>query len=352
MLARVAVHLPESLWLPEGVQFEPFSDDYRGQRVLVHPPLQSGFEVRPDGEGNFNVSDLYLLLTPVAHERVYPFVRMDGRYVNHANLLQIDFVRDSFERKSGSPPDPDREVIEAIVVNIVSRLRHVIGAPTFREFRLLNTFWTIRYLSDDGQELPEEVGLVRGRVNAPFKFTFTGLDDSSWNGVRGLAFDFQPQIWERLFLDAQYLLPEVGPALTLAIAAIETAADEMIRQQLPTDPDQAERLRRANRLGQRLDSVAKQLTGASLKEMPTLWDAFNQLRRARNASAHEGTPVLDGVKVDDQVALQMILAVRPVLDWIETRLPSNLRSRGDLHEPKWEWRSPVQSVPPVTPTGE
>ena len=291
------------------------------------------------------MNDIYRMLTPAATPRIYPFVRMDGRLVKHANLLQIDFIRDRFERASGSAEDPPRDTVEAVVTNVVERLRYVIGAPTIREFRLRDTFWTVRYLTDEGNELPEEKGLLRRRVNAPFKFTFTGLDASSWAGVTNLSFSFRPQLWERLYLDAQYLLPEVGPALTLAISAIETAADEMIRDRLKPDTQKAEKLIAGNRLGKRLDVVAKRITTNSLKDNPALWDAFDRLRRARNAAAHKGTPMLDGVEVTEEVALQIILAVRPVLQWIESLMSPSLRSHRDPHEPKWEWRSPVHSAP-------
>src|SRR4051794_24254515 len=186
MIARIAVHLPESLWLQESADFKPFVTEYKGERLMVYPPLQCPFEVRPDEEGNFDVNDIYRMLTPLRPERVYPFVRMNGEIVKHANLLQVDFSRAEFNRDSGAEHDPSRDVVETIVMNIVARLRYTIGAPTFREFKLSQTFWTVRYLDDEGGELLEEKGRVRGRVNAPFKFRFTGLDSYAWDAVVGL----------------------------------------------------------------------------------------------------------------------------------------------------------------------
>jgi hypothetical protein len=87
MIARIAVHLPEWLWLAQSAQFEPFAVQFGADRVVVHPPAQSGFEVRPDQDGTFDVDDLYRMLTPVKQQRVDPFVRMDGEPVKHANLL-------------------------------------------------------------------------------------------------------------------------------------------------------------------------------------------------------------------------------------------------------------------------
>jgi hypothetical protein len=346
MLARIAVHLPESLWLQENAQFESFTATLDGETLVVYPPLQSSFEVRPDPQGNFNVNDIFKMLTPVQPERIYPFVRMDGQFVKHASLLQIDIVGRDFRRDAGTTPDPSVGFVERVVTNVVARMRYTIGSPSVREFRLLDSFWTIRYLADDGSGLVEEKGLVRGRVHAPFKFQFTGLDESSWGRVKNLTFSFHPLMWERLYLDALFLLPEVGPALTLAISAIETVTDQMIEERLQGDPKTAAKLIGANRLGQRLDRVAMQLTGTSLKADATLWSAFDRLRRARNMAAHEGTPVLDGVVVSDAVAQEMILAIRPVIDWVEHLMGPDLRSHRDPHQPTWEWRSPVHSATP------
>lgn len=346
MLARIAVHLPESLWLQENTRFDSFTATLDGETLVVYPPLQSSFEVRPDPQGNFNVNDIFKLLTPVQPERIYPFVRMNGQLVKHANLLQIDIVGRDFRRDAGATQDPSGAFVERVVVNFVARMRYTIGAPSVREFRLLETFWTIRYLADDGSELVEEKGLVRGRVHAPFKFQFTGLDESSWGRVKNLTFSFRPLIWERLYLDALFLLPEVGPALMLAMSAIETATDQMIEERLQGDQKEAEKLIAANRLGQRLDRVAKQLTGVSLKANASLWSAFDRLRRARNMAAHEGTPVLDGVVVTDGVAQEMILAIRPVIDWVEHLMGPELRGHRDPNQPTWEWRPPVHSATP------
>jgi hypothetical protein len=349
MLARIAVHFPQSLWMQESASFDSFTTQVAGETVAIYPPFQCPFEVRPDQDGNFNVNDIYRMLTPVQQERTYPFVRMDGQLVKHANLLQIDIIRRDFTREAGAPADPPNTFVEQLVMNVVARLRYTIGAPTFREFRLVEAFWTLRYLADDGSELAEQKGLVRGRVHAPFKFQFTGLDGSSWTRVKSLPFTFRPHIWERLYLDALFLLPEVGPALTLAISAIETAADQMIEDRLRATPADAKKLIATNRLGQRLDRVAMQVAGVSLKDDSTLWSAFDRVRRGRNMAAHEGTPLLDGVPVTDVVAREMILAIRPVLDWIERLMSPQFQSHRDPHEPKWEWRSPIHSVPPRDP---
>lgn len=346
MIARVAVHLPVSLWLEQDALLDAFESEHKGTRLRIHAPAQSAFGIRPDEKGEFNVNELIQQLQPVPKPRVYEYVRMNGSLVKHADLLEVDFLRNTFDRAAGSPQDPSPIDVQAVFQNIVARLRYTTGAPTFREFALIQTFWITRYLDDDGNELPEEQGLVRARVHAPFEFTFSGLDTHSWSAIKPLDFHFQPHPWERLYLDAHFLLPEVGPALTLALSAIETAADQMIRDRLTAKPEKAESLIRGRRLGQRLDDVARQLTGKSLKEDPALWNAFNRLRLARNASSHTGLPLLDGKVIDRQAAFEIIAASEPILRWLEALMSSGLQTHRDPHMPQWQYRSPVRQGSP------
>jgi hypothetical protein len=345
MITRVAVHLPVSLWLEQNSALDPFDAHFNGRIVRIYPPSQSAFDIRPDEHGQFNINELLKQLRPVPKPKVYEYVKMNGSFVKHADLLEIDFIQDVFDRRAGGPEEPAPTDVEAVVQNIIARLRYTTGAPKFREFALNQTYWITRYLNNEGNELPEQEGFVRARVHAPFEFTFSGLDAHSWAVSRSLDFTFQPHPWERLYLDAHFLLPEVGPALTLALSAIETAADELIRDRLHTKPEEAESLIRGRRLGQRLDEVARDLTGTSLKDDPGLWNSFNRLRLARNASSHAGRPLLDGKVIDRQVAFEIIVATEPILRWIEQLMSAGHQTRRDPNLPQWQFRSPVSERP-------
>jgi len=205
MIARVGIHLPVSLWLAEDTTLEPLHVEYAGTKLTIHAPMQSSFDIRPDEQGSFNVNALIGQLQPVAKPRRYEYVKMNGRFVWHADLLQIDFHRDEFDSRKGASEDPPPVVVQQVVQNIVSRLRYTTGAPEFREFGLHETYWITRYLNDDGTELAEAAEFIRARVHAPFKFVFSGVDTHSWQASRLLTFGFQPHPWERLYLDAHFL---------------------------------------------------------------------------------------------------------------------------------------------------
>jgi hypothetical protein len=344
MIARVGVHLPVSLWIAEGTHLDPLQVEHAGTKLTIHAPMQSSFDIRPDEDGSFNVNALIDQLQPVAKPRRYEYVKMNGQFVWHADLLQIDFHRDEFERRKGTAEDPSPAVVEDVVQNIISRVRYTTGSPEFREFGLHETYWITRYLADDGMGLPEDVALIRARVHAPFKFVFSGIDTHSWQASRSLTFAFQPHPWERLYLDAHFLLPEVGPALTLALSAVETAADQLIRDRHP-DGNEAESLIRSRRLGQRLDEVARELTGKSLKDETALWSGFNRLRLARNAASHAGKPVLDGREIDPRYAFEIIAASEAILRWVEQRMIPGHQTHRDPHRIEWQFRSPVAEGP-------
>jgi hypothetical protein len=306
--------------------------------------MQSAFVFKTDDAGNFNLQSVAEHLKPVSPERSYQFVRMDGEYVKHVDLLQIDFAASSFERKSGTPDDPPADEVEHVVGDTVRRLRYTIGAPWFREFRLRDVFWITRYLQDDESELSEQPGFMRARGHAPFRFIFTGLDDHSWKLVRGLSFGFSPHLWEVLHLDARFLLPEVGPAVVLAFSAIEAASEAFVRH-FATSPAHVENLLRKHRVGDRLDTLAMQFVGKSLKSSTSEWDAFDRLRRTRNAFAHTGRPALDGAVVDEPLAFTLVDKSEAVLRWIENELPPNFQTHKDPYIPRWEYKEPLTIGP-------
>jgi hypothetical protein len=69
------------------------------------------------------------------------------------------------------------------------------------------------------------------------------------------------------------------------------------------------------------DLLLRVMTGHSLKEEGRLWEAFQNLRSARNAFAHEGRAVLGGVEVTPEKAAELIGHAKAIADWVERLLP-------------------------------
>jgi len=333
------IQLPTALWMREDSCLASFDENYSTRHVRIHPLKQSAFVLSPDTNGRVEAHHIAATLRPMDDVKRYEFVRMDGQFVCHADLLQIDFFGDGFERRSGTADDPNPTEVERVTRDVVRRLRYTLGAPWFREFPLHKVFWVIRYLADDESELPETAGFVRIRGHAPFEFIFTGFDEHSWHAAQRLGTDFTPLLWESLHLDARFLLPEVGPAIVLAYSAIEAASEQLVRQNALSS-QVAQRLLK-KRVPDRLDIVASQLIGTTLKADPILWQAFDELRRARNSFAHAGRAMLNGTIVDEHMASALVDRSEPVLRWIESHLPAGLQTSKDPYVPVWEYRAPL-----------
>jgi hypothetical protein len=69
----------------------------------------------------------------------------------------------------------------------------------------------------------------------------------------------------------------------------------------------------------------KLLSGHSLKERTELWEAFQNLRTARNSFVHEGTAVVGGKAVDADQALKLLARANEVVSCVRDWLPPELR---------------------------
>src|SRR5207237_6819056 len=96
--------------------------------------------------------------------------------------------------------------------------------------------------------------------------------------------DFRPTAWDTLLPDALDLLPEVGPTIVLAFAAIETrieAAVERLAAATELSDDLWEWIkkregdyRKEPSVKEQLDPLLRALSGHTLKEARRLWEAF------------------------------------------------------------------------------
>jgi len=164
--------------------------------------------------------------------------------------------------------------------------------------------------------------------------------DGLWSVLRDLPDDYVAPPWETLLLDARVLLeserlPEVGPALVLAASAIETRIDDALRVLAERhggtvvalwswlskrDPWWQE-----PSIVEKLSVVLGALTGRSLKDDNDLWEAFQNLREARNRYVHEGVAQIGGQPVTSDQASNLVAKTRLILDWLEDGLPEEAR---------------------------
>src|SRR2546426_3934548 len=113
MLARLRILLPFKITIPEGENLQPQEYDVAPYRVVLHPPLQADIDIAAElADLTAPLLGLDRGLIPAAPPRATDAILLDGRRTIQANLLQVDFFKDQFDRRrsvgeaghGGGPP--------------------------------------------------------------------------------------------------------------------------------------------------------------------------------------------------------------------------------------------------------
>jgi hypothetical protein len=347
MLALLRVFLPFDIHLSCGETLSPITvaEQDNGLRVTIHPPYASKAkrdDSRPTVYGRaveaFAAMDRDDSPSPVEN------VRLDGSACVVANCLQIDFAKAEFDRRipSSGPEyeqtDPPLEYMFGLINKVVESFRALGKVAFLRSFSHDQTSWVLLYCNDDLTELPRTEGLLRGRHGTARSWQVFGLNRSLWQKVSENLLTAKLPTWERLFFDALSILPEIGPAIILGFSAVETLAsvamDALSKDKLPPTvwdwiTERKPYFHRPN-TEQLLDVFIKAFSGNSLKESQALWKSFTDLNKARNNYAHRGELTIDGKPIDLHQARDLIGGVGGILDWIESRLPPEMRRAAPL----------------------
>jgi len=249
--------------------------------------------------------------------------------------LQIDFQKADFDRRSSEPNhDPSIQFAFAIANKFLAKIREVGGGIAIKPVRFDSAFWRIDYLTDDGEELAHNPDLFRRRVSTSISGRLAGVNEGVWSKVTTLPADFEPHTWNVLLLDAESLLPEVGASIVLAYSALETFISWSLDQLAPLSSIPPELWTWINdrddwykepSVAEQYDQLLRIITGKSLKDELLLWEALQNLRRARNSFTHTGKPIIGGKEVTAAQAIQLIGQTKAIIDWVEKLLPEVLR---------------------------
>lgn len=263
---------------------------------------------------------------------------MDSSATIQANCLQVYLMRADFDRRrelSAGNYDPPLTLLFEIVNDFVARYRSAARSPSARFLTPTQTLWSLRYLRDDETELPEDPALRRGAGASHYGFRLSGLNTAVWNRTWNLPPGYRPHGWEWLLLDAEALLPEVGPTIMVAYSALETfiswALDQLaIRKGLPPElwdwiNDRGRQHEKEPSIAERFDMLLKVLAGKSLKEENRLWEQFQNIRTIRNSFSHEGKLMLGGAEVTAEQTFELIGHAKAIIEWVENLLPQELR---------------------------
>src|SRR5205814_156284 len=158
-------------------------------------------------------------------------VTMDGAPTIPADLLLIEFSADTFDRRPRTgltDGEPSATKIVDIANAWLARFRVLSRGSNVLPLRVDGTNWVIDYMSDDGEPRADRKGLQRRQMGIAYRFRLVGLDLGAWEDTWTLPADYAPPVWDVLLLDAQSLLPAVGPAIVLAYSALEVFISEAL----------------------------------------------------------------------------------------------------------------------------
>jgi hypothetical protein len=284
---------------------------------------------------------------------------MDGEQVVAADVIQVDFRAEDFDRRRGVSDDPPLSLLFEVVNGFLARYRTLARGFAITALAPTNTKWRIEYLNDDESELEPQEGLMRARVGATFTVELMGLPNSLWDRVHELPADYRATAWDELLLDAFARLPHVGAAIVLGFSAlevrIEAALNDLARlygvrsEMWDWINDRGDYRKEPSTLEQ-FDSLLKAVTGKSLKEESRLWDGLQHLRKARNSFAHDGIAVLGGIPVDAARATELLQMAAEIIDWVDLLLPAEFRR--PRHDVEMRFEADTVFAAPTPPPAE
>jgi hypothetical protein len=262
-----------------------------------------------------------------------------------ADVLQIDVQRDDFDRRQElfnvdpskdplSPAralDPSLEYVLSIANDWLVRLRVVSRTGSYRPLDLAQAFMLVIFVNDDGTQLEPMPGLHRRIVWSPKTWTILGIDQRVWRAVDSLGWGHHALPAQVTLLDAFGLLPDVGPAVVLADIALEVRIAEVLDASVPSTGSSPalwqwitsrQPFFQQPSVKEEFDILLKALTGRSLKDRSDLWEAFGNLRDARNSYVHGGTPSIgkgaSASVVTVSRAQELLLKAQAIMDWLDS----------------------------------
>ena len=343
MLARLRVLLPFEFSLPLRPELAPQEFELPPYHVRILPPCRAAIEPARISMTEAPLIEIAHSIAP-APTQPQGQVEVNGVPTVQANLFQIDFAKLDFDRRrstiEGLTPatlelgDPSITFAFSVLNNWINRYRHLTRSVNVRVIRLEDTFWALEYLTDDAKPLPQDPVLFRFRTAGRHGVSVNVLDRVVWDRVGAVPFNSSVQAWEILLLDAPALLPEIGPAVVLAYAALEGFIDACLDKLAPLakiPPGLWEWINTRDsfwlrpRTDEQFDVLLESLTGKSLKTETTLWELFRNLRSARHSYVHTGRPAIGGADLTLERATKLISGAGEIIAWAEKLLPEELR---------------------------
>lgn len=333
MIAKVLIQLPYIVNIPDGELFDIYELQVDSYKYRFYPLLKS-----LDADKHSDVEQL----------------TMDGIVAYNADTLQIYFYKSEFNRGTTSDFDPPLNLIAEVANDFLLKLRFVTGGFQIKPINISKTNTHLTYLNDDETELEKQEGLIRGRGSKKVQFSVTGVNKHVWKDVHTLNPSLDLPAWKTLLLDANSVLPEVGPAIVLTFTALEVFISKTLNDVALIKKSDEKLWNWINDRGfflknpsleEQYSFLSEHLIGKSIKEDQNLWQAFKNLQTIRNSFAHTGVASLGGKAVDEIQTLEFIRKAFEITEFIKKQLPDELKWHEFKHEIKFEAIMPIFKPP-------
>jgi hypothetical protein len=306
----------------------PIDYDSDGVIAKIYPPVRA---VASDGKRPLSE------LAPAKEQTTTNQVIVNGTPTVPANLLRVEIRRDDFDRRAGKDVkyDPPTALFFQIVNWWLERLRVVSNAAYLRPLMEAEPH-RIEYLNDDGTPVPNEMPeKYRQRFGKQHRLDVTAIDVDLWNRIKALGPKYEPPRYQTLILDAYAVLPDVGSAIVLAATALETVIGPVLEVLAQREGGKFEKLwnwvsdRNAYwqepSLADLFGDILAISSGKSLADDNALWEAFKNLKEARNNFVHEGHAMIGDRSVTSERAAKLIEKADAIIKWMAQMLPEEMR---------------------------
>jgi hypothetical protein len=347
MLAKLNIPIPFELTMPDGAEYRLYS--FKAE----------GFEVKFDMPGRLEKPPASTSTSPAQ------VVLLDDKPAIQADILRIEFRKEAFERRIGTPIDPPEAMIQEVLDYFIGRLRYASSGFQVRPTRFPNCLWSLQYLNDDATELAPQPGYLRVRGSVKQSISLLVCEPRLWDFIFSLPSSFEPPAWHTLLLDSRASLPHVGTVVVLAATALEVFIAGLLAA-LVHDINMPDHLwewindrdndhYKQPSVAEQFDTLLRVITGHSLKEESELWKGFQELKSARNNFVHRGVARVGKASSDlsENEALALIGQADAIVAKIREWIPEEHRWPLYSHKTRVQFTMPlnphfVLDRPPVT----
>jgi len=261
-------------------------------------------------EDGYEISFYPFLSVP---ERKYgeAIIKINGKVTSYVDILHIVFMKEIFDRRESSKFDPPEPLIEKVANDFLIRLRYVTNNSSIQPISDFSTTWKqVHYFNDDWSEIVDnQADQIIIRMTDIKSVAVSPITEEIWNDVNSIQpYSITPS-WNKLLLDANAVLPGIGPAIILAFTSLEAFISNIldlaaINKQIDVglwDWFYAKaKFNKKPSIEDQYGFLCQYLLGETIKDSQQLWSAFKKLQEARNTFAHRGVAMVDNVTVDLQ----------------------------------------------------